>query len=317
MSNKSPINENTITFGKFKGLTLQKLLRDRKYCTWFLKHKDFAKKYSYIYKTISEYNPRQFFVKLPEYDINSNLGSDILSFFENYHFFNLTPPEELKCNLSEQDMVCYRFYLDMIQNLKDRIIDNCTYDIKAPVRWLKTFEKTHELSRDIFKEFLYAHDLPNIPYIVEDIKKMGGVEYKGARSFIIAKERSVKQEKYWGDLLREKYGENIAGQYQYQNCIFDNIHINNSTLYECKLGLKDFNEDQHRKYTVTLGTFKMVYLVDRDCVIKVSEKVLYTTNVEKYTLYISEVPNLKNPSKFDLVLEDFSVKKVENISDVL
>ncbi|MBZ5782277.1 hypothetical protein, partial [Klebsiella aerogenes] len=71
------------------------------------------------------------------------------------------------------------------------------FDIKAPSSWLKDFEKKTELNRDVFKEFLASYSLPNIPYIIEDIKKVGGIEYKGAKSFIIAKNNSLKQEEFW------------------------------------------------------------------------------------------------------------------------
>jgi len=53
--------------------------------------------------------------------------------------------------------------------------------------------------------------------------------------------------------VKEKYGEEIGTQFKYHNCIFDFINISTNTIYECKLGLKDFNEDQHDKYKLDLS----------------------------------------------------------------
>ena len=61
--------------------------------------------------------------------------------------------------------------------------------------------------------------------VKEDIKKEGGIEYKGAKSFLIAKKNSQNQENFWEQILKEKYGEDIGTQFKYENCIFDFINI--------------------------------------------------------------------------------------------
>ena len=40
----------------------------------------------------------------------------------------------------------------------------------------------------------------------------------------------------------------IGTQFKYQKCIFDFICIPKITIYECKLGLKDFNEEQFKTF---------------------------------------------------------------------
>jgi hypothetical protein len=92
------------------------------------------------------------------------------------------------------------------------------------------------------------------------------------------------------------------------------INIGSRTLYECKLGLKDFNEDQHRKYLVTLGTrYTIIYLIGTDCVINMNDQKLYTTELGKYYAYILKIPKLKKPSKFDTILKDYEVEEVNDI----
>jgi hypothetical protein len=185
----------------------------------------------------------------------------------------------------------------MLDTLKNQIIYRKNfnlpniYDIKAPVGWLQRMELEYCISREDFKEFLYAYDLLNIPYIIEAIKKVGGIDYKGARSYTIAHKKSKEQEKWWGDILKEKYGEDIGVQFQYENCFFDFIHINKNTIYECKLGLKDFNEEQHSKYLLALNKYTILYLIDRDCVINIAHRMLYTTDTtNKYI-----IQKLKSP----------------------
>ena len=116
--------------------------------------------------------------------------------------------------------------MDSINELRDKIYQRLEneeanpWNIKAPVKWLQNFETLYDIPRQEFKEFLSAHELPNIPYIIERIKKEGGIEYKGAQSFLIAKSRSMEQEKWWEQILKERYGENLGTQFKYQNCIF-------------------------------------------------------------------------------------------------
>jgi hypothetical protein len=306
------LDVNTITFGKYKDLTLQHLLKDRKYCEWLTKQEWFPKQYEYLFNRVTEYKPKMFFLS-PEKE-------DKTLFVDFYRYFYLIPLEDLKIELTDDEKTCYSYYLDLIVTIKNKIIDRTIngcenpYNIKAPTYWLKKFESQSQLSRTKFKDFLSSYELPNIPYIIEDVKKVGGIEYKGARSFLIAKQKSVEQETWWEGILKEKYGEDIGTQFQYQKCIFDFLHINNNVIYECKLNLKDFNEDQHRKYLLTLGTYKIIYLISRDCIINLQDKKIYHTNLnDKYSSYIANIPTMKNPSKFDDLIFNYEIIKIEDI----
>lgn len=315
------LHEDSITFGKYKGLTLTELLRDRGYCKWFLEREDLAEKYSYIYNRIAEYSPQKFFLTTQRFDIEKNLKCSMGEFLRKYHWFNLLPLEEVKTELKESEKTCYSYYLELIGELREKIIGAGSYNIKAPVKWLKKFETKYEMSRDVFKEFLSAYELPNITYIVEDIKKMGGVQYNGARSFLIAKKKSLDQEDYWQEILKKKYGEDVNSQFQFdqggRTCFFDFIRIADEVLYECKLGLKDFNEDQHQKYMMILGYYSIIYLIGRDGVVNIGKKTIYTTHPDKYTAYINHIPDMKAPSKFDNLITDFKIELVEDITTVV
>jgi hypothetical protein len=314
--NPSVLNEDSITFGKYKDLTLNEMLRDRKYCEWLLEQDWFPKQYEYLYNRVKSHNPRNFFVTKPYYEIK--LGSSVEDFVNNYQYFHLCPFKDLKVTLTTNEETCYKFYLKTIESLVCKIIANeekgiNPFDIKAPTSWLKNFEEKYALPRDIFKEFLNAYDLPNVPYIVEDIKKVGGIEYKGAKSFLIAKEKSLIQEKFWETILKSRHAEDIGTQYKFQNCFFDFIHIKTNTLYECKLGMKDFNEDQHNKYlTATCGCFSIVYLIGQDCIIDLKDQIIYTTNPDQYAGYFL---SLKNPSKFDDLVKHFPIIEINRVED--
>ena len=306
------LNIDTITFGKYRNKSLKDMLKDRKYCKWFLSEPEFKIKYEYIYNKVKEFEPQIHFLPIDEL-ITGN------SFLERYVYFNLTPIDKLTINLTGNEKKCYTFYLNIIDELKTKIADRVNdlvdnpYDIKAPVKWLQRFETETGLKRDEFKEFINSYDLPNLPYIIEDIKKEGGIVYKGANSFLIAKERSQEQEKYWETILKTKHGEDLGVQYMYENCIFDFINITSSTLYECKLGMKDFNEEQYVKYNLILNKYKIIYLIDRDCVIDVQNKTIYTLDDDKYITYQIKIPLMKKPSKFDDIILDFKIIKIESL----
>lgn len=310
------LNIDTITFGKYKNKTLKEMLKDRKYCKWFLSEPDFKTKYEYIYNKVKEYEPRIYFLPIQEL-----IDSD--NFLDKYIYFNLTTLDKLAINLTDNDKKCYKFYLKTIEELKQKILDRVEdakenpYDIKAPTKWLQKFESDYGLKRDDFKEFINSYDLPNLPYIIEDIKKEGGIVYKGANSFNIAKERSSEQEKFWGKLLKEKYGEDIGVQYKYENCIFDFLNISTNIIYECKLNIKDFNEEQYKKYLLILNKYKIIYLIDKDCIIDIDNKIIYTSDTAKYTLYISKIPLMKKSSKFDDIIVDFKIKEIKVIYDMI
>lgn len=309
MSTENQLFNDSITFGKYKNGTLSKMLRDRSYCSWLLEQEWFKNSYEFLYNRVKEYNPQKFFIKeIPPND----------SFLLNYKYFNLTNPENLSLDLSDEEKKCYTFYCSIINDLKSKIEDKLDtenpYDIKAPTRWLKKFEKEYNLSRDVFKEFLSAYELPNITYIVEDIKKEGGIEYKGAQSFNIAKKRSLEQEQFWENILKQKYGEDISVQYKYEDCFFDFLNISTCTIFECKLSLKDFNAEQYRKYLLALKKYRIIYLISYDCVIDMEKKKIYTTDEDKYINYQNTIWESKKPTKFDKLIADFIIIHVDELS---
>ena len=304
---------NLITFGKFENRYLKDMLRDRKYCAWLKEEEWFRTSYEHLYNAINSYNPKSFFFK----EITQN------DFMTSYKYFNLLPVEEIRTKLEAKEIKCYVFYLKMIENIKKRIEirkvtgDLNPYDIKAPVKWLQAFETETKIPRDEFKEFLYAYELPNITTIVEDIRKEGGLNYNGGKSYIIGKKRSTDQEAFWGEKLKSKFGEKVSSQYKYLNCIFDYIHIPANTIYECKLALKDFNEEQFVKYEAIMNRFNLIYLIGYDCVINMDLETIYTNDLEKYVLYQCNIPCLKKVSKFDEIIFDYDIQEVEDLTEVL
>jgi len=340
MEEKKELNVNYITFGKYKDKDLTDLLRDRKYCSWLLEQDWFLDSYEYLFNAIKNYDPKIYFFPTKVEDETTS--------FKNYKYFNLTNVDDLKIKLTEKELFCYKFYLKMIDELLNKIEVNITakkenpYDIKAPSKWLKILEdegKELGVTRDDFKEFLNCYELQNLTYIIEDIKKMGNLEYNGANSFKIAKKRSLEQENYWKDILKEKYGDQIACQFKYEistgtvvteekekkkvkkdkdNCFFDFIRIEKNTIYECKLGLKDFNEEQFNKYISVLDNkYNIIFLISTDCVINLDLETIYTTNLEKYILYQVNIPLMNNPSKFDEMIFDYDIYGVEDLRSIL
>lgn len=306
------LTNETITFGKYKGGTLARVLRDRNYCKWLLEQEWFITNYEWLYNRVKEYNPKTYFLNIDR--------GEPEDFIDSYVYFNLTPLDELKIELNTVDKICYEYYLRIIQEIRNRIYQRLEneeenpYDIKAPTSWLKCFERECGIPRNDFKEFMEAYELPNIPYIIERVKKQGGIEYKGAQSFKIAKARSEAQEEWWEEILKEKYGENLGTQFKYENCIFDMINISTKTIFECKLALKDFDESQHNKYKIALREYRIIYLISRDCVIEMEKKSIYTTNTDKYQLYLINIPNIRNPSYLDELIKEFNIIEVNNLS---
>jgi len=318
---KPELNINLITFGKYKDKYLENILRDRKYCKWLLEQDWFLSGYEYLYNKVKEYNPQKYFIKDKEFENKEKMS--IEEFLDNYKYFNLIDTDSLEIKLSPDDFLSYSFYLKMIDELKTRIKvritkkDSNPFDIKAPSKWLQQFEKETNLKREQFKEFINAYDIPNITNVLEDIKKMGGIEYKGGKSFHIAKKRSNEQEEYWEKVLKEKYNEKIGTQFKYENCIFDFINISTNTIYECKLGLKDFNEEQYKKYLLALDKYNIIYLIGNDCVINMDMETIYTTDVKKYIIYQCNIPIMKNASKFDDIIFDYDIHEVDELNIVI
>jgi len=315
----NPLNPDLFTFGKYKDLTLDNVLKDRNYCKWLVQQEWFEKQYEYLYNRVLEHCPREYFIRLEHLEIKDNRDLSVDEFVESYEYFHLTAVDDLKLTLTEEEKICYTHYIEMIESLKQKILQRREkgeinpYDVKAPSGWLKKLE-TKGVPRSKFKDFLSTYELPNLPYIVQDIKEMGGIEYNGAKSYLIAKKRSETQELFWEEKLKGLYGEDIGTQFKFKNCIFDMINISTKTLYECKLGLKDFNEDQHRKYLSILGSqYKILYLIGMDCVVDMNAEKLYTTNLGKYYAYILSIPNLKTPNKFDCLIQNYQVVEVADI----
>lgn len=308
------LTNESITFGKYKGNTLVNVLKDRSYCKWLLEQDWFQNGYEYLFNRVKEYYPSKYFLQ-DVYSKNNN-------FIEEYQYFNLRKLEEVELPLTKSEKLCYSYYLKMTDILRDRIYQRMEndeenpYDIKAPTNWLNKFEKDSGMSRIDFKNFIYEYDLPNIPYIIEDIKKQGGIEYKGTKSFLIAKVRSEDQEKYWEDILKLKYGEDIGTQFKYDKCIFDFINISTNTIFECKLSLKDFNEDQHKKYKMTLNKYRIIYLISKDCVIDMERMEIYTTNSSYYSRYQDQIIFMKESSYLDNLILGFKVVSIDNLYDL-
>jgi hypothetical protein len=208
----------------------------------------------------------------------------------------------------------------MINEIKNSIYERLEneeenpFDIKAPIKWLQRFERECCIPRDNFKNFINAYELPNIPYIIERVKKEGGITYLGASSYKIAKARSEDQEKWWYEILKNRYGEKLSSQFKYEKCIFDFVNISTKTIFEVKLGLKDFDEAQHTKYKKSLQEFRIIYLISRDCVIDMEKKILYTTNRDKYLIYQLKIPEIKNPSYLDEMIKIFEILEIEDLS---
>lgn len=325
----SELSRDSITFGKYKGSTLDVILKDRNYCKWLLAQEWFQSNYSYLYNRVKEYDPKSYFLKYNREEIEVSpflstiIDKDVTEFLNTYTYFHLKSVEDIELPLTKDEKICYLYYLRMINELRDKILErvsnfefNC-FDIKAPVRWLKRFETETNKTRIVFKKFIDSHELPNIPYIVEDIKRKGGIEYKGAQSFNIAKKRSVEQEYHWELILKGKFGEDIGTQFKYNNCIFDFLNIPKSVIYECKLGLKDFNEEQHKKYILILDTYTIIYLIGTDCVVDIEKKTIFTSDKKKYLEYIMNIPTLREPSKFDDMIIQFPIEEVENVENYI
>lgn len=309
------LKNDTITFGKYKNKTLSEVLKDRGYCRWLIQQEWFANNYSYLFNRVNTYEPLTYFIE----PLTTNDKED---FMITYQFFSLKRVEDIDLPLTDDEKKCYEYYTELVNNIKDKITtrlendEENPYDIKAPTRWLLNFEKRYELKRDVFKSFLSSYELPNLPYIIERVKKEGGLVYKGAQSFNIAKKRSMEQEKWWEDLLKSRYGEDLGTQFKYEKCIFDFLNISTNTIFECKLSLNDFNEDQHKKYKLTLDKYRIIYLIANDCVIEMEYSTIYTTDPDKYTEYMMKLDTKVNKTYLDKLITGFTIVEIEDLSTI-
>lgn len=276
------LTDKTITFGKYRNQTLDEVLKDRNYCKWLIKQDWFQTNYGHIYRQVVDYKPNEKFFSDDKDSSLDQVYHNTTQFMKHFPYFYMVHPLKIRKELTENEYVCYKFYVDTMIVLRKRIQSRINkgeenvYNIKAISGWLKNFEKDSGLSREQFKQFIYEHDLPNITTVIEHIKKQGGIDYKGAKSYNIARKNSQIQEQYWENILKQKYGEEGVGvQFKYENCIFDFIHIPNNTIYECKLGMKDFNKTQYRKYCIILEKYNIIYLIGKDIVIDMNKKKVY------------------------------------------
>ena len=135
----------------------------------------------------------------------------------------------------------------------------------------------------------------------------------------------IKNEKFWEIILKEIYGEDIGVQYKYMDNIFDFIHIKSRTLFECKLGLKDFSKNQYEKYIQATSLtpspsgvdnkdqkYNIVYIFGYDCIVDLSRQILYTTNSDYYRIYF--LTN-KKPTELDEIIKNFPVIKLSSVKD--
>lgn len=303
------LKKTSITFGKYKGCELEEMLRDRDYCKWLTTQEWFSESYEYLNNRIKNYKPIKYFIR-DNYEENN--------FLENYKFFNLIEEENLEITLSSSDKICYTYYLEQINKIKNKIYNRIEndkeniYDVKAPINYLNEFEVKCGMPRENFKEFLKAYDLVSIPTIIKHVKKEGGIEYKGLDAFNIGKSRSKKQEKWWENLLKKYYNEDIGTQFKYQNCIFDFINIQENTILECKLSLKDLNENQFIKYKLALKKYKIIYLISQDCIIDMDVQIIYTNNMDKYINYFDKILT-KNKNFLEELIINFQIIEILDV----
>lgn len=314
----SQLTEDYIPFGKYCGQSLSTLLKDRYYCSWLLSE-PFFKNYSYLYQKVKDWNPKVFF--LPENQPATFIDHE--DFIKNFSFFNLTSPENLKIfpPLPSFFLISYNFYLNQIQTLKNKLIINSekdnVYDIKAPSKFLKQFEKETSLERTVFKTFLYQYDLPNILEILEIIKSRGNLTYNGRKGWLIAKQRSVEQERWWEIRLKEIFGDAISCQFAFKGCIFDFIHIKKNIIFEAKLNIKDFDEIQYNNYLLTIDNYEIIYLIQTNTIIHTHKKIIYTEENKDIFILKQSMKKSQNLTKFDFVIKDFEIITINNISEIL
>lgn len=278
--------ENIVPFGKYKDKDVQTLLRDRGYCVWFLTQEKLCERYSSLRERIVE----------AEIVFRACLRG------EGEPPFDLIDPSSTPIFLTDQEKVMYAYYYSLSMKLKDEmeksVYTGTPYLIKTPKNWLQTFEAQTGLKREDFKSFLASFDLDNITTIVEKVRAMGGMKYNGAKSYIIAKERSVAQEKWWEKKLRETYGNTVNAQYTLQSdacdtCTFDFVDHTRKIVWECKLGVKDFVASQYEKYVALLPDYKIIYLIGSG-----DEAGEYTVSKGEDTYRLDVVPkNVETPSQ--------------------
>lgn len=302
------LTTDLIPFGKYKGLTLTELLKDRKYCRWLLDQDWFNEKYSQLAHRINTYNPLDYFLHTNTMQYYSTSSQE---FVASYPWFKLAAPSQIK-HLTDRELQAYRYYYQLIMQFRDTILKTDSCNIKAPKKWLQKFENETGISRNTLKKVLASNDLPNVTKILEDIKKVAGINYKGHKSYKIAKDKSLEQEQFWAETLRHMYGHELGTQFQYEHCIFDFIHIESKTLYECKLGYKDLSIEQFNKYVNTLKNYRLIYLIGYDCIIDISNQKVHTTDPIKYSRALAKYATQNSLTE---AITEFEIVTIKNIGD--
>ena len=161
MMEKTELNLNYITFGKYKDKDLLDLLKDRKYCAWLIEEDWFKESYEYLYNSLIKYDPKKYFFS----DISEREEDDLV---ENYKYFNLIQIPDLKIKLNEKELFCYSFYLKMIDKMKNDIKKNIIMKKKNTFNILILGTKLHKLKMkfsgsELINRFLYSIGFNIIP----------------------------------------------------------------------------------------------------------------------------------------------------------
>ena len=155
---------------------------------------------------------------------------------------------------------------------------------------------------------VYASSQNNHYYVfqenLERVKKEGGIEYKGARSFIIAKDRSLKQEGWWEEILKSKYGEESVVS------IFGEVDVKDR-----KKAVESFQNDSNVRFFVgnpTTGGFGLT-LTACNTVVYFSNnynlEVTVTGEIDQESGYLIDMKVLSDTIKKE-VLDKFDHKNL-------
>lgn len=311
---------DTVTFGKHKGSTLQTLLKDRQYCGYLLSQDWFKESYTYLHARIEEHRPLDYFLHQVEEEDKS---AELVFRYRPFLLKTVEDVRESSLCLTPEELQCYAWYREAVSKLRDKVKDRVRlgvsdpYNIKAPPKYLQKFEEETGLKREALKEFQASYDLRGITSIVEDMKKEAGIDFKATKGFIIAKERSDKQEKFWSKVLKNYYKEHVSEQFKLDNCKFDFINIRTNTIFEAKLGFKDFNEKQYLKYKLILDRFKLVYLIGETTLIDLSKGVIYTTDYASVIEHQVNIPLSEKSTYLDEMIFDFEIEPVTAVEEAL
>jgi len=163
--------------------------------------------------------------------------------------------------------------------------------ISLPTSYTKPFGKKK------FRKCMLKYDLENPTLICQNIRNMLGVPTSVCDNFKKAKENSQTHENYWHEYLKYKHSD-IIPQYCYKDCRLDFISKTDKTIYECKLSIIYYNDNQHEKYKKRFPNYKIKYLFGSNCMYRVldNKKIFYID--ESVTRYFGDHPPL---NKYDIM----------------